>query len=102
VTGQGSALTRFRRAVERENLFMAEIALREMPHVTLPDALGLLSLYAAAGSPKYEKAASRWLARLAFEQDVSLSDLQLAVAALAALPSRPKSALHTLTELSRA
>lgn len=73
-----------------------------MGYVGLRDALGLLALYASEGSPKYEKAATRWIGRLALENDdVTLGDIQLAVAALAALPRRPDAALHVLTELSR-
>lgn len=98
----GTTLTRYRRALERRHVFGAEIAAREMGFVPLRDALGLLALYASEGSPKYDKAATRWLARLALESDdPQLRDVQLAAAALQALPVRPKSALPVLTELSR-
>jgi hypothetical protein len=42
---------------------MAEDAAREMPELPLEDALQLVHLYAERGSPKYEKAALRWLER---------------------------------------
>jgi hypothetical protein len=75
---------------------------KEMGYVPLRDALGLLALYAAEDSPKYEKAARLWLGRLALESDdVSLSDLQLAAAALQTLAIRPDSAMKALTDLSR-
>ena len=102
MTAQGQPLTRYRRALERRHIFGAETAAREMGFVTLRDALGLLALYAAEDSPKYDKAATRWLARLALEtDDLQLRDVQLAAAALQALPLRPESALRLLTELSR-
>ena len=102
VTAQGRPLTRYRRALERRHIFGAEIALREMSYVSLRDALGLLALYAAEDSPKYEKAAVRWLARLALEHDdLTLPDFQLASSALAAMPRRPDEALHVLRALSR-
>jgi hypothetical protein len=102
VTAQGSALTRYRRALERRQIFGAEVAAREMPYISLRDALGLLALDAAEDSPKYGKAATRWLGRLALEaDDLSLEDAQLAAAALQALPRRPDSALSVLTDLSR-
>jgi hypothetical protein len=102
VTAQGSALTRYRRALERRHIFGAEIAAKEMAYVSLRDALGLLALYAADGSPKYGKAATRWLGRLALESDdLSLDDAQLAAAALQALPRRPDSAMKVLSDLSR-
>ena len=102
VTAQGSALTRYRRALERRHIFGAEVAAREMAFLSLRDALGLLALYAAEDSPKFDKAAVRWLGRLALESDdLSLHDLQLAVAALHALPRRPDSTLPVLREVSR-
>lgn len=51
--------------LERRHIFGAEVAAREMGFMPLRDALGLLALYASEGSPKYDKAATRWLARLA-------------------------------------
>lgn len=42
---------------------MAEDAAREMPELSLEDALQLVHLYAERGSPKYERAALRWLER---------------------------------------
>jgi hypothetical protein len=42
---------------------MAEDAARELPNLPLDDALQLVRLYAERGSPKYEKAALRWLER---------------------------------------
>jgi hypothetical protein len=102
VTAQGSALTRYRRALERRHIFGAEIALKEMSYISPRDALGLLALYAAEDSPKLEKASIRWLGRLALEsKDISLQDLELAAAALSSLQRRPDSALRVLTELSR-
>jgi hypothetical protein len=102
VTEQGSALTRYRRALERRHIFGAEVAAREMAFLSLRDALGLLALYAAEDSPKFDKAAVRWLGRLALEsEDLSLHDLQLAAAALHALPRRPESTLPVLREVSR-
>jgi hypothetical protein len=102
VTAKGSALTRFRRALERRHIFGAEIAARETAFLSLRDAVGLLALYAAEDSHKYDRAAVRWLGRLALESDdLQLSDLHLAAAALRALRRRPDSALSVLTDLSR-
>ena len=63
LTAQGSALTRYRRALERRHIFGAEIAVKEMAYLSLRDALGLLALYASEASPKFGKAAMRWLVR---------------------------------------
>ena len=43
--------------------WVAEAAARELPNLPLEDALQLVHLYAERGSPKYEKAAMRWLER---------------------------------------
>jgi hypothetical protein len=42
---------------------MAEDAARELPNLPLEDLLQLVHLYAHRGSPKYERAAMRWLER---------------------------------------
>lgn len=73
-----------------------------MAYLSLRDALGLFTLYASENSPKYDRAAVRWLGRLALERDdLLVSDLQFAAAALQALRRRPDSALSVLTDLSR-
>jgi len=69
VTAQGQPLTRFARAVKGGNVFLAELAAKECGFVPLPDALTLVTLYATEGSPKFDRAARRWLARLALESD---------------------------------
>ena len=42
---------------------MAEDAARELPNLSLENALQPVHLYAERGSPKFEKAAMRWLER---------------------------------------
>ncbi len=72
MTVQPSANARFRRAIERRALWMAEDAARELPNLPLGDALQLVQLYAERASPKYEKAALRWLERYLAEGEPSL------------------------------
>jgi hypothetical protein len=67
VTAEAHAQVRFRRAIERRALWMAEDAARELPNLPLEDALQLVHLYAERGSPKFEKAAIRWLERYLVE-----------------------------------
>jgi hypothetical protein len=103
VTAQGSPLTRYRRAIASRSLVLAELAAREATYLSLPDALGLLVLYAAAEDPKYARASARWLARLGLERpELGLAEMQLAAAALAVLPTMEETALRVLVELSRA
>jgi hypothetical protein len=72
VTAQPGANVRFRRAIERRALWLAEDAARELPNLPLEDALQLVHLYAERGSPKYEKAALRWLERYLTERSPRL------------------------------
>jgi hypothetical protein len=77
--------------LQRGELEQAEMAAREMGKLSLIDALSLVCAYARKGSPKFEPAAVRWLARLASEgRDVRLDELQLAVAALVSLRGRKR------------
>jgi hypothetical protein len=55
LTAQPHAHVRFRRAIERRALWLAEDAARELPNLPLEDALQLVHLYAERGSPKYER-----------------------------------------------
>src|SRR6476619_4329585 len=65
LTAQPHAHVRFHRAIERRALWLAEDAAREFPNLPLEDALQLVHLYGERGSPKYERAAMRWLERYA-------------------------------------
>jgi hypothetical protein len=65
VTAQPDSRVRFRRAIERRALWLAEDAAREMGELSLAEANQLVHLYADRGSPKFEKAALRWLERFA-------------------------------------
>jgi hypothetical protein len=62
---------------------MAEDAARELPNLSLPDALQLVHLYADRGSPKFEPAARRWLVRYLTEGTPSLRDVAKVTASLA-------------------
>jgi len=84
MTAQPNAHIRFRRAIERRALWMAEDAARELPNPSLEHALMLVHLYAEVGSPKYEKAALRWLERYLAEQEPSLASFAETVQSLAA------------------
>jgi hypothetical protein len=56
---------------------MAEDAARELPNPT-EDALQLVHLYAERGSPKYERAALRWLERYLNESSPRLQHFRRA------------------------
>jgi hypothetical protein len=80
---QPHAHVRFRRAIERRALWLAEDAARELPNLPLEDALQLVHLYFERGSPKAEPAARRWLVRYLSEGTPSLRDVAVVTASLA-------------------
>ena len=88
MTAQGHARTVFRRAIERGNYLIAVTTAREVGRLDLGEALELLNLIALHEPRLYDRAARRWLVRMLEErQDLTLVDVQLAAAALAALPT---------------
>jgi hypothetical protein len=82
VTAEGHAYARFRRALEGRALWAAEDAAREMPQLSLEDALHLVHLYAECGSPKFERAAMKWLQRYLAESSPELRDVAELVTSL--------------------
>ena len=62
---------------------MAEDAARELPNLMLENLLLLVHLYAERGSPKYERAAMRWLERYLTENSPRLHHVAEVVADLA-------------------
>ena len=82
---------------------MAEDAARELEQLSLEDALWLVTLYARKGDPKFERAAVRWLGRLAIEgQAIDLHVLLVAVAAMSQLRGpRADESSQMLSNLSR-
>ena len=61
----------------------------------------MVVLYAAEGDARFERVAARRLGRLIAERpELTIQEIQFAAAALQGMPTRPDSALRTLTELS--
>jgi hypothetical protein len=86
LTAQGHPQTIFKRAIEHDNVVLAEMTARELGRISLADALRLLFLYAEKEPIKYERAVLRWLGRYVTEgKGVSLLKAQLALTALAEL-----------------
>jgi hypothetical protein len=84
VTSRGHPYAEFKRALDRGNLWIAEAVAPEMPQVSLEDALKLAHLYAEKESPKYERAAMRWLERYITEGSPTLANFAKTTAELAA------------------
>lgn len=100
MTSDGSAYSRFRRALRTGNLTVVQSAALELPTVDLADALAILLLMSTADDERFDRAATRWLARFALERpSVRLEDLQLGLNALEALPHNPDAAKDTIRAL---
>ena len=96
----GSAYARFRRALKTGNMVIIQAAARELPQVSLPDALSVCAVLADGPRERYERAAVRWLGRFCAERRPDLSELQRAVAALHLLPLQRETALQALQEVA--
>jgi excisionase family DNA binding protein len=69
--------------LERGNLWVAEALVRELHQVSLEDAIELVPLYADKESPKYERAAMKWLRRYLDERSPALKNFAAATERLA-------------------
>jgi hypothetical protein len=83
-TSQGHPRTIFRRALERENLVLAEVTAREIGRVTIAEALELTALVARKQPHRYGRFAVRWLCLYLEEHEkATLDDVALLVSNLA-------------------
>lgn len=103
VSIKGSSYARFQRALQQGKLDLIRQAAGELPHVDLVDALQICLLMSVQGDERYDRAATRWLARFALERPrVGLDDLRCAAYALRMLPVDPASGRRALAELCAA
>jgi len=89
VTSQGSAYARFRRALLTQNLTMIDAAARELPTISLDDALTIVTLLAKKHDPRYGRAAARWVARVVLERRLELGDARRLLSLVDELPRTP-------------
>lgn len=100
MTSEGSPYARFRRALETGNELLVLTTARELPQISLDDALRICLVLRDGDRSRYERAAVRWLGRFALEaRAVTMRDLRSAAAALDALPSRSAEAMEQLQRL---
>ncbi len=103
VSVKGSAYARFQRALRLGRLDQIRDAAAELPQVDLVDALHVCLLMSAQADARYDRAATRWLARFAIERPhVTLADMQAALAALDELPRDPTGSRRALAALCAA
>ena len=87
VTSQGTAYSRFQRALTTGNMRAIEAAAAELPRVGLDDALAILVVLAQTSDPRFDRAAARWVGRLLTETPAGLSDARFALALVERLPA---------------
>ncbi|MBV9603664.1 MAG: hypothetical protein JO027_01080 [Solirubrobacterales bacterium] len=100
MTSDGNPYARFRRALATGNETLVVAAARELPQVSLDDALRICLVLRGGDPVRYERAAVRWLGRFALEaRGVTIEDLRLAAQALDELPARAAEAMERLQRL---
>ena len=83
MTSGGRPYAELHRALKNGNLWVAEAVARELPRpLSLEDALRLVHLYAEQESPKFDRAAIKWLRRYLDEASPELAEVAKLVADL--------------------
>ena len=102
MTSDGHAVTRLRRALERGTANQIRAIVAELPRpVGLEDALAICLVLLDREPETYPRAAARWASRFAIERRLTLTDTQLALSALAALPGESaRAGAEALIELA--
>jgi hypothetical protein len=86
VTSEGHPYVIFRRALDRRNAPAAWAAAAELSRISLEDALALCLITAERQPARFDRAASRWIARyLEEEPRVELEELRLTTELLVSL-----------------
>jgi hypothetical protein len=101
MTSDGSPYARFRRALAQGRLPMVYAAAAELPRVDLDDALEVCVLMARDGHPAFERAATRWVARLCLERRVGIHDARCALALFETMAADPQGARLSLRRLAK-
>ena len=86
MTSQGRSYGIFQKALQRRNVVAALAAARELPQLSLDDALELTLLVARKDTRRHPRVAARWLQRY-LEEDprATVEEAALAASSLAAL-----------------
>ena len=102
MTSDGHAVTRLRRALERGSANQIRAIVAELPRPPdLEDALAICLALLEREPETYPRAAAKWASRFAIERRLTLTDAQLALAALAALPTESaRAGAEALIELA--
>ncbi|MTD46273.1 hypothetical protein GKE82_18780 [Conexibacter sp. W3-3-2] len=97
----GSDYALFRRALLTKSVSQIEAAARQLPTVSLDDALSILIVLAEKRDPRYPRAAARWAARATSELGLSVDQSRRALALVEVLPEAPEAMRLMLLDLVR-
>ncbi len=98
---KGSPYARFKRSLELGKLPLVLAAAAELPRLELDDGLRVLLLMAEQDKARFDRAAVRWLARLALDRRLDVDDLRAGLAACELLRRHPAQGEAVLRELLR-
>ncbi len=101
VSIKGSPYARFKRALDLGKLPLVYAAAAELPQLNLDDGLRVLVLMAEQDRARFDRAAVRWLARLALDRRLDVEDLRAGLAACELLRRHPAQGEAALSELLR-
>jgi hypothetical protein len=91
VPSEGHAYARFRRALLSKNVRLIDAAARELPQISLKDALRVLIVLAEKRDERFGRAAARFAARATTERRLDLAESRYVLALAEALPRAPDS-----------
>ncbi len=97
---KGSSYAWFKKALERGDLATVRSELSDLPPLTLEDALSVALLICEHEPENAERAAVRWLRKLAERPDVTLAELRQALDAFAVLVEDADGAEASLRRLA--
>jgi hypothetical protein len=66
-----------------------DAAARELPTISLDDALAIVMLLAKKHDPRYSRAGARWVARVVLERRLELGDARRLLSLVDELPRTP-------------
>jgi uncharacterized protein (DUF2384 family) len=94
----GSAYIDFQRALKTKNLTLIESAVRDLPQLSLEDALSILLVMAETNDGRYHRAAARWAGRAIAERRLSLDESRRVLALVEVMLTAPYAVVGHLRE----
>jgi hypothetical protein len=101
MTSSGSPYARFQRALGTQNLALIDTAARELPTLSLHDALQIVVVMGRCSDRRYRRAAARWSARATAELRLDVDQARRVLSLLEVLPRAPDAVGAELAELCR-